>query len=116
MLIAVAKQIEVRPILATIAVQDNDVASGFSVKLEPYNDLLRSVARAKKVPLADINHVMAKEHAADPAVRLTFDGERFSHQGAILMAETLMRAMGLESLITAKLQNVWLETPSYATK
>ena len=112
-LLAVARQNEVRPILATIAVQENDVASELSLKLEPYNDLLRDVARGKSVPLADVNQVMAKQYAADPDVRLTFDGERFSHQGAILMAETIMRAMGLDSLITTKLKQVWLERPSY---
>ena len=115
-LLAVAGQNEVRPVLVTIAVQDNDVASGPSVQLEPYNDLLRDVARAKSVPLADINQVMAKQYAADPAVRLTYDGERFSHQGAILMAETLMRAMGLDSLITPRLRKVWLNRPSYTRK
>ena len=100
----------------TIAVQDNDVASGLSVKLGPYNGLLRHVARSKNVPLADINQAMAKQYAADPAVRLTYDGERFGHQGAILMAETLMRAMGLDSLITSKLRKVWIERPSYIRK
>ena len=115
-LLAVAGQNGVRPILVTIAVQENDVASELSVKLEPYNDLLRDVARAKSVPLADVNRVMAKQYAADPDVRLTFDGERFSHRGAILMAETITRAMGLDSLITPKLQKVWLERPSYTKK
>ncbi len=115
-LLAVAGQNEVRPILVTMAVQNNDVASELSVKLEPYNDLLRDVARAKSVPLADINQAMAKQYAADPAVRLTYDGERFGHQGAILMAETLMRAMGLDSLITSKLRKVWIERPSYTKK
>ena len=65
------------------------------------------------MPLADITQAMAKQYAADPAVRLTYDGERFGHQGAILMAETLMRAMGLDSLITSKLRKVWIERPSY---
>lgn len=115
-LLAVADQNDVRPVLVTIAVQNNDVASELNVKLEPYNDLLRDIARAKSVPLADINQIMAKQYAADPNIRLTYDGERFSHQGAILMAATLMRAMGLDSLITPKLQKVWLESPSYTKK
>ncbi len=112
-LIDVAGQNNVRPVLVTIAVQDNDPASELSRKLEPYNDVLRDIARAKSVPLADVNQTMAKQYAADPAVRLTYDGERFGHQGAILMAETLMRAMGLDSLITSKLRKVWIERPSY---
>ena len=115
-LIAVAGQNNVRPVLVTIAVQDNDPASELSRKLEPYNDVLRDVASAKSVPLADINQAMAKQYAADPAIRLTYDGERFGHQGAILMAETLMRAMGLDSLITSKLRKVWIERPSYVRK
>jgi len=115
-LIDVSGQNSVRPILVTIAVQDNDPAGELSRKLEPYNDVLRDIARAKGVPLADINQAMAKQYAADPAVRLTYDGERFGHQGAILMAETLMRAMGLDSLITSKLRKVWIERPSYIRK
>ena len=63
--------------------------------------------------MADINQAMAKQYVADPAVRLTYDGERFGHQGAILMAETLMRAMGLDSLVTFKLRKLWMERPSY---
>jgi hypothetical protein len=78
--------------------------------------VLRDIARAKSVPLADINKAMAKQYAADPAVRLTYDGEGFGHQGAILMAQTLMRAMGLDSLITSKLRKVWMKRPSYIRK
>ena len=115
-LTAVAGQNNVRPVLVTIAVQDNDPASELSRKREPYDDVLRDIARAKSVPLADINQGMAKRYAADPSVRLTYDGERFGHQGAILMAETLMRAMGLDSLITSKLRKVWMERPPYTRK
>ena len=112
-LIAVAKQNEVRPVLVTIPVQGNDVANELSLKLRPYNDLLREVARAKRIPLADINRLMTERYKADPELALTFDGERFSHQGAMLMAESVMRAMGLETMITPRLRKTWAETPSY---
>jgi hypothetical protein len=67
----------------------NSRVSERSRKLKPYNDVLRDIARAKSAPLADINQAMAKQYAADPAVRLTYDGERFGHQGAILRERLL---------------------------
>jgi lysophospholipase L1-like esterase len=115
-LIAVARQNQVRPILVTIAVLDNDPAGERSRMLEPYNEALRAIARTKGVPLADINKAMAERHGADPACRLTYDGERFNHPGAILMADALMRAMGLGSRITPRLRKVWAERPSYTDR
>lgn len=105
-----------RPILVTIPVQDNDPASELSKKLGPYNNALRRVAGEKSVPIADISRVMAKRYTDDPEARLTHDGERFGHEGAMLMAETVMRAMALDKTITPELRKVWAERPSYTSK
>jgi hypothetical protein len=103
-------------ILTTITVQNNDPGSAPSRKLAPYNDVLRAVARVRNVPLADINRAMTASYAADPAVRLTFDGERFNREGGILMAETIMRAMGLDARITPALRKSWQERNTYFSR
>ncbi|MBT3198995.1 MAG: hypothetical protein HN350_03675 [Phycisphaerales bacterium] len=115
-LIDLANQNKVLPILVTIAVQNNDPASELSLKLEPYNNALRSVAGARHVPLADIHQAMKRLHAADPGVRLTYDGERFNRQGSILLTELLMHAMGIDSRINPKLRKIWTERPSYTKR
>lgn len=112
-LVDVARANKMKLILTTITIQGNDPAGELNRKFGPYNDLLRDVARVKHVPLADIHQAMAASYAADPAVRLTFDGERFNSAGGILMAETIMRAMGLNSRITPKLRKTWKERPTY---
>jgi len=65
------------------------------------------------MPWADIGRIMAERYAEDPKVLLTYDGERFNHDGAMLIAETLLRAMGLESVVTANLRKIWRERKSY---
>jgi lysophospholipase L1-like esterase len=112
-LVGVADANKLDLVLTTITIQDNNSGGELSLKLEPYNDLLRDVARARRVPLADINRAMAASSAADPAVPLTFDGERLNRAGGILMAESIMRGMGLGSWITPRLRTNWEERPAY---
>ncbi len=113
-LIDLLREQGLQPVLATLPVPDNHPAGEFGRKIEPYNAVLRELAREKEVPLADIHQRMVQEHAADPEVRLTFDGERFNHDGAMLMAETLMHAMGAEALVTPELLTKWRNAGFYA--
>ncbi len=113
-LIDLAREHGLQPVLSTMPVPDNNPAGDFGKKIEPYNDVLRDLAREKKVPLADIHQRMVQEYAADPEGRLTFDGERFNHDGAMLMAEALMRAMGAEALVTPELRAKWRNAGFYA--
>ena len=115
-LLAWAREKQMKPILVTIPVQENNPNGELSRKLAPYNDILRELAKAGEIPLADISRVMAERYAEDPNVLLTYDGERFNHDGAMMMAETLLRAMGLESGITANLRKIWRERPSYLNR
>jgi lysophospholipase L1-like esterase len=112
-LIAWAREKQMKPILVTIPVQENNPTGELNVKLAPYNDLLREVAKTRDIPLADIQRAMTEAQAALPERLLTYDGERFNHDGAMLMAETLLRAMGLESVLTDKLRKIWADRPSY---
>lgn len=112
-LLAWAKEKQMKPVLLTISVQANSANSELSRKLAPYNDILREVSKARGIPLADIHKAMAEKLAASPDIPLTYDGERFNHEGAMLMAETLLRAMDRESVLTDKLRNIWRERPTY---
>lgn len=103
-----------KPVLVTIPVQDNDPDGELSQTLTPYNEILRAVAAEEKVPLADMNQAMVAEHASEPNVRLTFDGERFNRQGSVLMAETILRATGQEERLTPELRRIWKERGFYA--
>ena len=102
-----------KPILVTIPVQENNPNGEVSRKLAPYNDMLREVAKSREIPLADIQRAMTEAHTAFPDRLLTYDGERFNHDGAMMMAETLLRAMALESVLTEQLRTIWRERPSY---
>jgi len=112
-LLAWAKEKQMKPILVTIPVQENNPNAELSKKLVLYNDILRKVAKTRDIPLADIQRAMTEAHAAFPDRLLTYDGERFNHDGAMMMAETLLRAMDLESVLTDKLRKIWCERPSY---
>jgi hypothetical protein len=52
-------------------------------------------------------------YCASPDRLLAYDGERFNHDGAMLMAETVLRAMDLDSVLTDKLPKIWCDRPSY---
>jgi len=112
-LIDIAATNRIDLVLTTMTLQDNNPAGKLSRKLEPYNDVLRNAARARRVPLADIHQAMAASYAKDPDLRLTFDGERFNSAGGSLMAECIMRAMGLDSRVTPELRRIWKERPAY---
>lgn len=58
-LLAWAKEKQMKPILVTIPVQENNPGGELSRKLAPYNEILREVAKAGDIPLADISRVMA---------------------------------------------------------
>jgi lysophospholipase L1-like esterase len=104
------------PVLVTIPVQENNPAGDLSRKCTPYNEVIRAVANKGKTPIADISTVMAERYAARPSVVLSYDGERFNHEGSMLMAETLIRAMKLQNLITPELRQIWSESPFYIGK
>jgi lysophospholipase L1-like esterase len=112
-LLAWTREKQMKPILVTIPVQENNPNGELSRKLAPYNDILREVAKTRDIPLADIQRAMTENHAAFPDRLLTYDGERFNHGGAMMMAETLLRAMDLESVLTDKLRKIWRDRPSY---
>lgn len=86
-----------------------------NVKLAPYNDFLRALAKERQLPLADLNAAMAAEQdalkAAGNTSPLTTDGVHMSYLGNLMMARGVLRAFGLsdEQLATAEKQ--WRTLP-----
>ena len=67
------------------------------------------------VPLADIARAMVYQYEMQvPDRRLTFDGERFNRAGSVLMAQTVVRAVGREDLLTPVVEELWSDRSFYA--
>lgn len=78
-----------------------------NVKLAPYNDFLREIAAARKLPLADVNKAMWEAYAADPEGRLTADGVHMNWSGNFLMAKCVLAALGADAAKLAAYERDW---------
>ena len=86
-----------------------------NLKLAPYNDFLRALAKERQLPLADLNAAMAAEQdalkAAGKTTSLTSDGVHMSYLGNIMMARGVLRAFGLSDAQLAVASQKWLTLP-----
>jgi len=94
-----------------------DASNENNKKLAPYNDFLREIATARKLPLADLSADMqaivrkAKEANAARTTRdnfLTSDGVHMAPPGDMMMAEGVLRALGLDADQLAKAKAAWV--------
>jgi len=67
-----------------------------NVRLADYNAWLRAEAKRRGLPLADLNQAMWDGHKADPSVRFTRDGVHMADSGDRLMAEGVLKALGVD--------------------
>ncbi|MFA6293352.1 MAG: SGNH/GDSL hydrolase family protein [Victivallales bacterium] len=111
----------VKPVILTSTMINEDQPNPNNQKLAAYNEFLRTFAKERNLPLADLNTQMqdaikkAKEtNAAKPnrGNYLTSDGVHMAPQGDQMMAEGVLRAMGLDDAQMAKAKAAWLETPA----
>ena len=100
-------------VLTTLELRGSDPSDPFNQSLEPYNEVLREVARSAGVPLVDLNREMAAHFQAHPETPLTFDGKRFNDEGSDLLVEAVLRAAGKGEVITPELRAVWTKRPAY---
>ena len=86
-----------------------------NVRLAAYNDFLRETAKARGLPLADVNAAMAAEQAAFEKAgikrSLTTDGVHMNIYGDLMMAKTVLAAFGLNEAQLAAVQAKWNEMP-----
>ena len=102
-----------RPVVASIPVRNDSPASGPNRKIDAYNDALREVAEAKGCAWADINAAMVEWYGAHPGRKLTIFGERFNHEGSVLMARAVLSALSHEPETLDRLRETWDTRGSY---
>ena len=100
----------IRPVILTATVIKEDLDGDLNQKLAPYNDFLRSFAKERNLPIADLNTMFQKEikAARKPAGNLlTSDGVHINAAGNKLMAEGVLEALGLSASQIRKAENAW---------
>lgn len=110
----------VRVVVLTATMIGEDQPNPNNQKLAPYNEFLRTLAKARQLPLADLNADMQAAVAAAKAAGaprpnkgnyLTSDGVHMAPPGDQLMAEGVLRALGLDAGQLAKARAAWLAIP-----
>ncbi|HEX8309921.1 MAG TPA: GDSL-type esterase/lipase family protein [Chthoniobacteraceae bacterium] len=91
------------------------VTGAANVKLAGYNNFLREIAKARNLPLADVNAAMAAEQASFEKAGikrvLTTDGVHMNIYGNLLMAKGVLAAFGLDERQLAAAQAKWNAMP-----
>jgi lysophospholipase L1-like esterase len=110
----------VKVVILTSTMILEDQANVNNQKLAAYNEFLRALAAERKLPLADLGADMqaavlrAKETNA-PRTNggnfLTSDGVHMAPPGDLLMAEGVLRALGLDPDQLAKAKAFWMAIP-----
>jgi lysophospholipase L1-like esterase len=91
------------------------VTDAANTKLDGYNAFLREQARARNLPLADLNADMLAQQQADELAKittpLTGDGVHMNHRGNIMMAKGVLKAFGLDDAQLAAADKAWRAIP-----
>lgn len=86
-----------------------------NVKLEAYNAFLRETAKARNLPLADLNAAMAAEQTAIQNAGgkrvLTSDGVHMNIYGNLMMAKGVLAAFDLDETQLAAVNVSWNKLP-----
>ncbi len=100
----------VKPVMLTATVIHENLASKENGLLAPYNDVLRKLAKEKKVPMADLYAMFEGRIKAEnkPNVKvLTSDGVHMNAEGNKLMAVGVLKAFGLNEAELDKAKASW---------
>lgn len=104
-------------VVLTATVISEELEGDNNKKLETYNDFLRTLAKERKAPLADLYSQFAtvlKAHpntTGKPGRLLTSDGVHMAPPGDQLMARGVLQAFGLDAAQIKKAESAWLEIP-----
>ena len=105
-----AQAANVKVVMLTATVIQEKLDNAENAKLAPFNDFLRALAKAKKLPVADLNALFQErikaENQPDKKV-LTGDGVHMNTEGNKLMAVGVLKALGLDGAQLAKAQAAW---------
>jgi lysophospholipase L1-like esterase len=109
----------IKVVILTATMIQEDPGNAFNQKLAPYNDFLRSLAKERHLPLADLNAAMqaelAQRKAANPkggaTSHLTVDGVHMNGYGNQMMATGILKAFGLTDAQIAAEVPKWSDLP-----
>ncbi len=100
----------IKPVVLTATVIQEKLDNKENGLLAPYNDFLRSLAKEKHAPLADLNAMFQERLKAEnkPDVKvLTVDGVHMNGEGNKLMAIGVLQAFGLNAAELDKAKAAW---------
>ncbi|HEX8833289.1 MAG TPA: SGNH/GDSL hydrolase family protein, partial [Abditibacteriaceae bacterium] len=110
-----AQQAGVKVIILTATQIGLPVTNPENVKLAAYNDFLRETAKARNLPIADLNAAMVAEQTAFEKAgikrALTGDGVHMNLYGNLVMARGVLATLGLDNAQLAAVQAKWNEMP-----
>ena len=99
-----------KPVILTATVIHEDLQSVENARLAPYNEFLRTLAKEKNFPIADLFTLFAerikKENKPGRKV-LTSDGVHMNGEGNKLMAVGVLQAFGLNDAQIGKAKASW---------
>ena len=99
-----------KPVILTATVIQEDLGNAENARLAPYNDFLRSLAKEKHLPLADLNALFQARIKMEnkPGTKiLTGDGVHMNGEGNKLMAIGVLQAFGLNAAQIEKAKASW---------
>ncbi|MEZ0216125.1 MAG: SGNH/GDSL hydrolase family protein, partial [Rariglobus sp.] len=105
------QQAGVKVVILTATQIKLPITSPENVKLADYNAFLRETAKARHLPLADLNAAMAAEQTANPKRVLTVDGVHMNLFGNLMMAKGVLAAFGLDEKQLAAANTSWMNQP-----
>lgn len=102
----------IKVMILTSTMIGEDPSDKRNVALAPYNDFLRSLAKDRGLPLADLNREMAREveQAVKAGVKgnaLTCDGVHMAPLGNVMMAAGILETFGVTPDGIAKARTAW---------
>lgn len=100
----------IKVVLLTATVIHEKLDNAENAKLAPYNDFLRTLAREKKLRVADLNAMFQERIKAEdkPTQKvLTSDGVHMALEGDKLMATGVLQALGLDAAQLKTANDAW---------
>ena len=99
----------IKVVVLTATMITEDPAAANNVKLAPYNDFLRQLAKERGYPLADLSADM--HDGVKQGARFTADGVHMAFAGNKMMASGILRAFGVSEDAIAASNVRWDDLP-----
>jgi len=111
-----AQQAGIKVMILTATQIGLPITNAQNIKLADYNAFLHETAKARNLPLADVNAAMVTEQASFEKAGikrvLTIDGIHMNTYGNMVMAKCVLAAFGLDNRQISVAQARWNEIPA----